>query len=253
MADKKSVLITGGKLAQKATDTNMISDSISSANSGIGFELANQLLAKGDYHVLLGSRSVDKGQAAVKDLQSRNLPGSVELIQVDVTKDDTIEAAVKQVESKHGKLDILVNNAGTGVLGEANLRKQLEDSFEANAIGPAVLTQALAPMLKKSTASSPGPRIVNVTSGAGSVTSRLDPNAPGADQGLMEYRSSKAALNMIAACQLFEYKNDGIKVFLYCPGHTVSNLGPYNKAEYGAKAVDVAVKPLVDIVEGQER
>jgi NAD(P)-dependent dehydrogenase (short-subunit alcohol dehydrogenase family) len=72
-------------------------------NGGIGFELALQLLADSSNHVLLGSRSVEKGEAAVKDLQSRKQPGTVELLQVDVTSDESIIAAAKRVESKHGR------------------------------------------------------------------------------------------------------------------------------------------------------
>ena len=73
------------------------------ANGGIGFELASQLLSNASNHVLLGSRSVEKGEAAVKNLQSRNLPGTVELLQVDVDSDESITAATKTVERKHGR------------------------------------------------------------------------------------------------------------------------------------------------------
>lgn len=73
------------------------------ANGGIGFELAAQLLSDSSKHVLLGSRSAQKGEAAVKELESRKLPGSLELIQVDVDSEESIAAAAKNVESKHGR------------------------------------------------------------------------------------------------------------------------------------------------------
>jgi NAD(P)-dependent dehydrogenase (short-subunit alcohol dehydrogenase family) len=72
-------------------------------NGGIGFELASQLITDSSKHVLLGSRSVEKGEAAVKELQSRNQPGTVELLQVDVNSDESIGAAAKSVKSKHGR------------------------------------------------------------------------------------------------------------------------------------------------------
>src|SRR5277367_3810024 len=72
-------------------------------NGGIGFELASQLLSDSSKHILLGSRSAEKGEAAVKDLQSRKQPGTVELLQVDVASDESITAAAKWVESKHGR------------------------------------------------------------------------------------------------------------------------------------------------------
>ncbi|KAL8843647.1 MAG: hypothetical protein Q9170_000151, partial [Blastenia crenularia] len=89
-------------------------------------------MAKGFYHVLLGSRSIEKGNAAVTTLQSRNLSGSVELVRLDVTKDDTIEEAAKAVERNHGRLDILVNNAAIASI-EGPLRKQMREAFDTNA------------------------------------------------------------------------------------------------------------------------
>lgn len=73
------------------------------ANSGIGFETATQLLADASNLVLLGARSSEKGTAAVKDLRSRNLPGEVEFVKVDVADEDSVAAAAKEVEKTHGR------------------------------------------------------------------------------------------------------------------------------------------------------
>jgi NAD(P)-dependent dehydrogenase (short-subunit alcohol dehydrogenase family) len=62
-----------------------------------------QLLSDSSNHILLGSRSAEKGEAAIKDLQSREQPGTVELLQVDVAIEESITAAAKWVESKHGR------------------------------------------------------------------------------------------------------------------------------------------------------
>lgn len=219
----------------------------SAATSGIGFELAAQLMAKGPYHVLVGSRSPDKGNASVQELQSRNLPGSAEMLLIDVTQDDTIENAAESVQRSHGKLDILVNNAAIAGMTPP-MRQQMQDSFDTNATGPTMVTLAFAPLLRKSSAS---PRIVNISSGAGSINRRLDPSSPIYKVQEMQYRASKAALNMITACQSVEYAPDGIKVLAYDPGFTVSNLGPYNTAENGAKPASEAVMPLIDVLEGK--
>ena len=204
-------------------------------------------MAKGSYHVLMGSRSAEKGNAAVKELQSRNLPGSVEAIPLDVTNDDTIEHAASSVQRKHGKLDMLVNNAAISALNPP-LRQQMRDAFDTNATGPAVVTLAFAPLLLKSTAS---PRIVNVSSGVGSFGRRLDSSSPMYKMQQVQYRASKAALNMVTVCQWVEYGPSGIKVFAYDPGFTQSNLGPQNKAENGAKPASEAVMPLIDVLEGK--
>lgn len=76
---------------------------ITGGNAGIGFELASQLLADKMKHVIIGSRSVDKGEAALKDLQSRKLPGAIEMIQLNIDHRESIEAAAKKVESTHGR------------------------------------------------------------------------------------------------------------------------------------------------------
>jgi NAD(P)-dependent dehydrogenase (short-subunit alcohol dehydrogenase family) len=104
--EKTIILITGGEFSSNFTiivsqDTHLTVSS--TGNAGIGFELASQLLSDSSRHVLLGSRSAEKGEAAVKDLQSRKQPGTVELVQLDVTSDDSVSAAAKTVESNYGR------------------------------------------------------------------------------------------------------------------------------------------------------
>ncbi len=65
--------------------------------------MARQFLADASNHILLGSRSIEKGERAVKELQSQHLSGIVELVQVDVSSEDSVAAAAKAVESEHGK------------------------------------------------------------------------------------------------------------------------------------------------------
>lgn len=220
------------------------------ANGGIGFELAAQLMKKGGYHVLLGARSTEKGNAAAKDLQSRQLPGSVEFMQLDVTDDDSIERAAKDVEKDHGKLDILVNNAAVTLMDTTPMRKQINDCFDANATGTYLVTKAFEELLKNSKLPA---RVVNISSGAGSIGQKLDPNNTSQIKNVehYQYRASKAAMNMATACQIGTLEPFGIKVFAFCPGFTASNLSTMNKVENGAKPVAEAVAPIVDIIEGK--
>jgi NAD(P)-dependent dehydrogenase (short-subunit alcohol dehydrogenase family) len=240
---KTIVLITGGK----SIPYNLHSTSNpSTGNSGIGFELAAQLLAKSTYHVLIGSRSVDKGTTALADLQSRNLPGTAEMLQLDVTDDDTINQVALVVERNHGKLDILVNNAAVAMpLGSD--REQLRAAFDTNATGPYILAKTLLPLLQKS----PSARVINISSGVGSIGRKLDPSGPFHKFSEVQYRASKTALNMVSACQFVEFADMGIKVSLYDPGFTVSNLGPHNNVESGARSARESVLPLVDVLEGK--
>lgn len=220
-------------------------------------------------HVLLGSRSVEKGEAAVEELKSRNLPGKVELVQVDVADEKSIVAAAQHVQDRHGRyvimdknifpagpitdieclprIDALVNNAGIAPAG-GSLFQELDRAFRTNATGPAAMVEAFAPLLEKASGTA---RIVNVTSGAGSIALRLDASTPTYQQKAVPYRASKAALNMLTACQAVEYGPRGWKVFAYCPGFTASNLSPLNTVEQGAKPTSEGARPIVDILSGQ--
>ncbi|CAO2647205.1 Nn.00g081270.m01.CDS01 [Neocucurbitaria sp. VM-36] len=258
---KEVALITGGK---DFSDSSKMKLTSSEANSGIGYEIARQLVAKGTYHVLLGSRSTQKGTAALQALQSEKPPGSVELVTLDVQSDEQIEQARRLITQTHGKLDILVNNAGVALPSGATERERLQTAFDVNATGPYLLTKALIPLLRKST----NPRIINISSGAGSIGRRLFPDSPMYKIQGIQYRASKTAFNMISACLHVEYglgveqidskKAEGedsggkeMKVFTFDPGFTVSNLGEHNKPEFGARSAKDTVLSIVDVVEGK--
>ena len=73
------------------------------ANGGIGFELASQLLSDSSNHVIMCSRSMEKGQNALEEIKSLSKPGTIELLQLDVADQQSIESAAKIVEEKHGR------------------------------------------------------------------------------------------------------------------------------------------------------
>jgi len=206
-------------------------------------------MAKGPYHILIGARSASKGAAAVQHLQSQNHPGTCELLQIDQTDDDSIAAAAKTVEDKHGRLDILINNAAIAL--EEPTRENMTANFNTNATGVYFVTQAFRPLLLKAAARGTA-RVINVSSGMGSVGLKLDHSNWVSSVAALPYRASKAALHMVTAELIYEFKDEGnVKFFTVCPGFTVSNLGPQNTVENGAKATDEAVRPLLKIVEGE--
>ncbi|KAJ3577077.1 hypothetical protein NPX13_g3493 [Xylaria arbuscula] len=220
---------------------------ITGANSGVGFEVANQLLADGSFHVLLGARSVERGQAAVEELKSRNLPGTVELLHLDVSAEESVVAAAKVVEEKHGRLDALVNNAGIS-RSPGTIAEQMVACFRVSAVGAQMMGDYFAPLLKKALGT---PRIVNVTSGAGSISNRMDPKGYGNEFLVIPYRVSKSAMNMVFAGQHRGFESDGFKVFLYGPGPTISNLSPANVPGPGMKSTSVGAAPIVEMVQGK--
>ncbi|KAJ4331515.1 hypothetical protein N0V87_009096 [Didymella glomerata] len=208
-----------------------------------------ELLDDAGKHVLLGSRSVEKGTIAVEDLKSCSLPGSVELLQIDTSDDASIVAAAKTVEAYVPfSLEALVNNAATGY-GDASdtMFNQPNAVFRTNAAGAYATAEAFEPVLRKSSS----PRIIYVTSGAGSLSRRLEANTPFYKVREPQYRVSKAVMNMTAACQMVDYQEEDWKEFLYCPRFCESNLGPQNKASNGAKPASEGAKPMVDMLNGK--
>ncbi|MFG2555780.1 SDR family oxidoreductase [Streptomyces sp. NPDC048581] len=165
---------------------------ITGANKGLGFETARRLVAAG-HTVYVGSRDPERGRRAAERLGARFVP-------LDVTDDDSVQAAVKTVEADGG-LDVLVNNAGIEVRGENNgipaaadtTADEMRTVFETNVFGVVRVTHAFLPLLQRS----PAPVVVNVSSGLGSLTRLSDPDAPAHFYQAIAYPTSKTAVNMI--------------------------------------------------------
>ncbi len=102
-ADQSIVLITGGKHVVVLRYVECYANHLTIANGGIGFELAVQLVADSSKHVILCSRSTEKGEKALKEVQALGKPGGVELLQLDVDDEESIEHAAKIVSEKHGR------------------------------------------------------------------------------------------------------------------------------------------------------
>ncbi len=202
---KKIALVTGG-------------------NKGIGLQISRNLAGAG-CTVLLGARRAEQGEHAVRQLQQGGL-GDVHFIQIDVTRHDAITAAAQQIQSRYGRLDILVNNAGVNLPGDglpgAVDPVAAQKIFDTNFFGALRVAQTMLPLLHKSGAG----RIVNVSSGLGSLTLNSDPSSPiyNSSYKLIGYSASKAALNMLTLHLAYELRDTKIKVNSADPGFTKTDL-----------------------------
>src|SRR5580658_4014262 len=195
---------------------------VTGANKGIGLEIARNLAGSG-CTVLLGARDAERGPQAVRQLEQTGLK-DVHFIEIDVTRQDSVQAASRQIESHYGRLDILINNAGVNIRGDglpgvADLGV-VEKVFGTNFFGALRVAQAMLPLLRKSAAG----RIVNVSSGLGSLTFNCDPSWTGASTKLIGYNASKAALNMLTVHLAYELRETNIKVNSANPGFTKTDL-----------------------------
>jgi NAD(P)-dependent dehydrogenase (short-subunit alcohol dehydrogenase family) len=217
---------------------------VTGANKGIGFEIARQLAASGCI-VLLGARNKALGQEAAARLKAEGL--DVRYLGIDVTDHASISAAAATVTADFGHLDILVNNAGIndpadGPPSTASL-DAVERVFRTNFLGSVAVTQAMLPLLRKA----PSARIVNVSSGLGSLTQNSDPNYSYYSAKLLGYNASKAALNMLTVQLAYELRDTPIKVNSADPGYTATDLnrrrGHQTIPEGAAEAIRLALLP----------
>lgn len=223
--DKKVVLITG-------------------ANTGLGLEAVKALYKTTQaYSIIIGSRSVSKGEAAIVAIQEdiTSSSSSLSVVQVDLASDESIKKALENVETKFGRLDILVNNGGAGFDGplrdgELSVREAWNKSWDTNVSGTQVLTTEAIPLLLRSN----DPRLIFITSGTSTLTmtekfdhpalQRINASpAPGWPKPkeinpLESYRSSKTGLNMMMRQWHRILLNDGVKVWAISPGFLATGL-----------------------------
>jgi NAD(P)-dependent dehydrogenase (short-subunit alcohol dehydrogenase family) len=213
---------------------------VTGANTGIGKHIALQLAGAG-LTVYVGSRDAGRGRAAVADIGN-----GTRLLVLDVTDAASIAAAVGQVS----ELDILVNNAGIGDDPRSAPDSDVDGFrriYETNVFGVVAVTNAFLPALRQS----PHPRIVNISSGTGSLMRSTSPDSPFAfgTGGAAAYRSSKTALNALTVFYAQALAGEGIKVNALAPGLRATGLNALaassggDPAEAAAGAVRLALLP----------
>lgn len=227
---------------------------ISGANSGIGYDAAYMLAnASPNNHVVMTARSAAKGIKAFEELQARKPQGTLSFLELDINSDASVATFVEKLTAEFGVLDVLVNNAGIIVEHEPGFtvtRELLYSIFNTNVFGHLLLTQALEPLLKKSKDA----RIINVSSGMGSMTFRFDHSHWTSAMGGELYRMTKAALNIMTGNQNYNYRG-WAKAWAYCPGYVVTNLtgeeDRQNRVNNGAESSETAAEGILDIVDGK--
>jgi NAD(P)-dependent dehydrogenase (short-subunit alcohol dehydrogenase family) len=206
---------------------------VTGANQGIGLQIAKDLAAHG-FTVLVGSRNFERGEAAAKEVGP-----DARAIQLDVTDQASIAGAAERVRNELGRLDVLVNNAaisntsklpGQSVAEYAATTRpsnvsldEMRAVWETNVFGVLAVYQAMLPLLREA----PTARIVNVSSGVGSLTRNADPDFPWRSIFGPVYPASKTALNAVTLAMAIELESTGIKVNAACPGFTKTNLNNY--------------------------
>jgi NAD(P)-dependent dehydrogenase (short-subunit alcohol dehydrogenase family) len=224
---------------------------VTGANQGIGLQIAKDLVAHG-FTVLVGSRNLERGEAAAKEVGP-----DAHALQLDVTDRASIAAAAERIRNAFGRLDVLIQNAaisntnkrpGQSVEEYAATTRpsnvsldEMRAVWDTNVFGVLAVYQAMLPLLRETA----GARIVNVSSGVGSLTTNSDPAFPYRSIFGPVYPASKTALNALTVAMALELEPEGIKVNAVSPGFTKTNLNGYagtETVEEGAReAVRVAL------------
>jgi NAD(P)-dependent dehydrogenase (short-subunit alcohol dehydrogenase family) len=202
---------------------------ITGANKGLGRETARRLIAAG-HTVYLGARNAERGAAAAAELGAR-------FVQLDVTDDASVTAAVAAVEADGG-LDVLVNNAGIevrspegAIIGAAELTADvLREVFETNVFGLVRVTHAFLPLLERSAA----PVVVNVSSGLASLA-RGGQGYPGAG-----YPVSKTAVNMLTVQYATAFPK--MRINAVEPGYTATDLNQHEGTQTVEQGAEIIVR-----------
>src|ERR1700733_10873951 len=221
---------------------------VTGANQGIGLQIAKDLVAHG-FTVLVGSRSLERGEAA-----AREVGPDTHALQLDVTDQASIAAAAQRVRHEFGRLDVLVQNAA---ISNTNKRPgqsveeyakttlpsnvsldEMRAVWETNVFGVLAVYQAMLPLLREA----PEARIVNVSSGVGSLTMKSD--TANAHRSIFgpTCSASKTALNAMTLAMSIELESTGIKVNAAAPGFTKTNFNNYAGTETVEEGAAEAVR-----------
>jgi NAD(P)-dependent dehydrogenase (short-subunit alcohol dehydrogenase family) len=203
---------------------------ITGANKGLGYETARLLLDAG-HTVLLGARDPDRGRRAADELGTT-------FVRIDVTDEASVTAAARQVAADHGHLDVLVNNAGIvgprRPLAETTSAEVLA-ALDTNLLGVVRVTHAFLPLLRRSA----HPRIVNVSSGTGSI-SRQDEIGWNQDTAPPVYSTTKAALTMLTL--QYAHALPDVLVNAADPGWTATALNDFQGPQTLAEGAEIIVR-----------
>ena len=213
---------------------------VTGGNKGIGRAIVAGLAEKG-FVVYLGARDAARGEQAAAELRSF---GDVRFVQLNVTCQGEVDAAVQRIESDFGRLDALINNAGVNIGSFRHLdhltkpteetADDLRNVYEVNVFAVVRMINAFLPLLFRS----PAGRIVNVTSKRGSIGEE----GAWVGQASMTYSSSKTALNALTVHYARELANTTIKVNGAAPGHVATDFNGYRGTRTPEEGAAVAIR-----------
>ncbi|GAA4055946.1 SDR family oxidoreductase [Actinomadura miaoliensis] len=211
---------------------------VTGANKGIGYEIAAGLGTLG-WSVGVGARDAERREAAVEKLRAAGVDAFA--VPLDVTDDASVAAAAGQIEERAGRLDVLVNNAAiTGAAPQTPTTVDpatVRTAVETNVIGVIRVTNAMLPLLRRSTS----PRIVNMSSSVGSLTLQSTPDTETGPISVA-YAPSKTFLNAVTLQYAKELRDTGILINAACPGFCATDLNGFRGVRTPEQGAAIAIR-----------
>ena len=204
---------------------------VTGANKGIGFAIAHGLAREG-FHVFVGARDTEKGEAAAEKIRAEGF--DAQFITIDVTDEESIISAAREIAGEWEGIDVLVNNAAINLDGGKGILdtplQTFEDTFKTNVWGVLLTTQAFWPLLNHPDA---GGRVVNVSSGLGRLYDMENDNPA--------YSTSKTAVNALTR-QFADAGKDKVSVNCINPGWVKTDMGGQNAERTPEQGAAIVIK-----------
>jgi NAD(P)-dependent dehydrogenase (short-subunit alcohol dehydrogenase family) len=215
---------------------------VTGANRGIGRAIAEGLAGLGA-HVLVGGRDLDAASRTAGELVDAGL--TAEALRLDITDDASVSSAAAQIRDRHGRLDVLVNNAAIKLEHHPSPPSALplaalSETLSTNVVGTVRVVQAMLPLLL----ASDRPRIVNLSSGLGSLTYNTTAGSRYQERPLLSYSTSKAALNMVTVVLANELAGTALRINAVDPGPVNT---PMTRGQ-ARRRPDDGARPVIDAI-----
>ncbi|NHN31497.1 SDR family oxidoreductase [Paenibacillus agricola] len=187
---------------------------ITGANRGLGYSLANEGLIRG-FNIYAGVKSSDS--FPMLDPLKNQYPNRVHLIEIDVSDEESVKSAFREVQKTTESLNGIINNAAIMLEREKTIEELefelVRRSFEINTFGPMRVVKHFLPLIYAAN----DPVIINISSEAGTIVNAFSTNYP--------YSMSKTALNMFSERLKHYVQDKGISVYAIHPGWVKTDMG----------------------------
>jgi len=213
---------------------------VTGATRGIGLATARGLAELG-FVVLVGARDASKGEEVVRSMVEEGL--DAHLLELDITDERQVRRAAETIDRRYAHLDVLVNNAAVKLEfhpspPSAAPLSLVRETFETNVFATMVVIQAMLPLLRRADAA----RVVNLSSGLGSLGLATTPGSRYRDRPLLSYNVAKAAVNSLTVQFANELRDTPIKFNAVDPGYTNTGMTRNTGSRTAEQAAAVVVR-----------